>query len=452
VAQDNSFALRQAGARPTQVRWAIMGWLTLVQMLTYLDRLNLSIAGKFIQDEFWISDQTMGWILSAFLLGYALCQIPGGWAGDRFGPRKMLTAAILWWSAFTALTAIAPQLQQSLHVARWMGVVGSLMIVRFLVGVGEAASAPNANKIVSRWMGDSHRAIGTSFTLLGIGLSGAITPPLIAWLMQRDGWRSSFGICGALGILVAVAFYWFVTDRPEQHPRVNAAELALIHSGQSREAQESGASQEKRNAPWAEMLTSPSVWALLIGYFCQGYPIYIFHTWFFIYLVRVRGLTISQGGLWGATPYLAIVLLAPLGGRFSDYAVRRFGKRRGRQYGVWIGMVASAALLWFGSSASNRWTAIALLAASCGFNMFAAASFWAACIDLTQEFTASLSGLMNTFGNLGGWLSPILTAYIATHFGWHRALGFGAVITLISAICWFFVDTSQAIEVDPAPN
>jgi ACS family glucarate transporter-like MFS transporter len=445
VAQDSSFELPQT-ARPTQIRWAIMGWLTLVQMLTYLDRLNLSIAGKYIQDEFWFSTQTMGWVFSAFLLGYALFQIPGGWAGDRFGPRKMLTAAILWWSAFTALTAIAPQLQQSLHVARWLGVAGSLMIVRFLVGVGEAASAPNANKIVSSWMGASHRATGTSFTLLGIGLSGAMTPLLITLLMQRWGWRASFGICGAIGILVAVAFYWFVTDRPEQNPRVNAAELVVIRAGKPVETADSRLPLKKPRVPWPEMLASPSVWALLIGYFCQGYPIYIFHTWFFIYLVRVRGLSISQGGIWGATPYLAIVLLAPLGGRFSDFAARKFGKRRGRQYGVWIGMVASAALLWFGSSASNRWTAIALLAASCGFNMFGAASFWAACIDLTQDFTASLSGLMNTFGNLGGWLSPILTAFIATHFGWQKALGFAAVVTLVSAVCWIFVDSSAPIQ------
>jgi ACS family glucarate transporter-like MFS transporter len=446
VATENKFAIPQAGIRASNVRWAIMGWLTLVQMLTYLDRLNLSIAGKYIQDEFFFSTEKMGWIFSAFLLGYALCQIPGGWLGDRFGARNMLTAAILWWSAFTALTAIAPQLQQTLHVAQWLGVAGSLMVVRFLVGVGEAASAPNANKIVSRWMGATDRATGTSFTLLGIGLSGAMAPVLITWMMQRWGWRSSFGICGALGIVVAVAFYWFVTDRPEQNPRVNAAELAVIHEGESSEAGDSRGPIVKREAPWGKILSSPSVWALLIGYFCQGYPIYIFHTWFFIYLVRVRGLSISQGGLWGATPYLSIALLAPLGGRFSDYAARKFGKRRGRQYGVWIGMLASAALLWFGSSAGNRWTAIALLAASSGFNLFAAASFWAACIDLTQEFTASLSGLMNTFGNLGGWLSPILTAYIATRFGWQRALGFAAVITLVSAICWIFVDASVPIE------
>src|SRR5579863_2407190 len=190
---------------PTRIRWIIMSWLTLVLMLTYLDRLNLSIAGKFIQDEFSFSTQTMGWVFSAFILGYSIFQIPGGWAADRFGARNLLTTAIVWWSAFTALTALAP----NLILARWLGVAGSLMTVRFLVGVGEASSSPNANKIVGNWMGSAHRAMGSSFTLMGIGLSGAMTPSLIAWIMQRWGWRASFTICGAIGISFAIVFHIF---------------------------------------------------------------------------------------------------------------------------------------------------------------------------------------------------------------------------------------------------
>jgi MFS transporter, ACS family, glucarate transporter len=424
-----------------------MSWLTLVLMLTYLDRLNVSIAGKYIQDEFSFTTQTMGWVFSAFVLGYAIFQIPGGWAADRFGARNLLTTAIVWWSAFTALTALAPHL----IFIRWFGVAGSLIIVRFLVGVGESSSAPSANKIVANWMGAAHRATGTSFTLLGIGLSGALTPFLISWIMQRWGWRISFILCGFAGLIVALAFHLYVTDRPERNPRVNSAELALIRSTQTTQSNLSptGITTKPRPAPWAKMLSSPSVWALFIGYFCQGYPIYIFHTWFFIYLVRVRGLSISQGGIWGATPYLAIVILAPLGGKFSDAATRKLGKRKGRRLAVWIGMLASAGFLWFGSAANNKWIAIAMLAAGCGFNMFAAASFWAACIDMTQEFTASLSGLMNTFGNLGGWLSPILTAYIATHLSWNRALDFAALITIASAASWIFIDASQSFDSNP---
>src|SRR5579863_1694519 len=213
---------------PTRIRWIIMSWLTLVLMLTYLDRLNLSIAGKFIQDEFSFSTQTMGWVFSAFILGYSVFQIPGGWAADRFGARNLLTTAIVWWSAFTALTALAP----NLIFVRWVGVAGSLIIVRFMVGAGESSSAPAANKIVAYWMGSAHRATGSSFTLLGIGLSGAFTPFLISSIMQRWGWRMSFILCGLAGILVAFAFHLYVTDRPDQNARVNTAELALIRSTQ----------------------------------------------------------------------------------------------------------------------------------------------------------------------------------------------------------------------------
>jgi MFS transporter, ACS family, glucarate transporter len=425
-------------ARATWVRWRIMGCVALVVMLTYLDRLNISIAGKYIQDEFRLSAQTMGWVFSAFLLGYALFQIPGGWLGDRWGGRKTLTFCIVWWSVFTALTAFAPRLP----LAAWVGAVGSLVTVRFLVGVGEAASSPSANKVVSGWMGTGHRAIGSSFTILGIGLGGAITPPAIAWIMQRWGWRSSFVICAIVGIAFAIFWHWYVKDTPDEHSGVNAAELQTI-----RRTLAPGAAASKRaNPPWGKMLASVSVWGLILGYFCQGYPIYIYHTWFFIYLVRVRHLSITQGGLWDATPYIAIAVLAPLGGWFSDRASRKLGKKRGRQTAVWLGMFGSAALMWVGSGIQNSSLAIPLLALGGGLNMFAATTFWAACIDLTQEFTASLSGLMNTFGNLGGWLSPILTAYLATRFGWKAALDFAAVVTVGSGLFWFMVDASRSLD------
>ena len=417
-----------------------MGFVTVVTMLTYLDRLNLSIAGKPIQDEFSLSTQTMGWIFSAFLLGYALLQVPGGWAGDRFGPRKVMTGAILGWSLFTAATAIAPELP----FAKWFGVVGSFLVFRFLVGVGEAASSPNNNKIVSAWMGSTHRGLGASFTIIGIGIGGAMTPPLIAAVMQRWGWRSTFYAAGAVGIFIAMLWRWYVTDSPNQHPHVNAAELAIIR-GDSVTKPEAKA-KAKARPPWREMLKSRSIWGLVLGYMCQGFPIYFYHTWFFIYLVRVRHLSITHSSFWGTTPYLAIAALAPLGGLYSDAACRRFGKRLGRNFAVWTGMGLSAALLWLGSNTTNTGASILLLALGGGFNMFAAATFWATCIDLSERYTGSVSGLMNTFGNLGGWLSPIVTAYLATHYGWSRALLCAAVVTVASGALFSFVDASRSLD------
>lgn len=438
VLAEHGAKLGTTGIKASRVRTRIMALIVVSAILTYLDRLNFSFAGKSIQEEFHLDAQTMGWMLSAFLLGYALTQIPGGWLSDKFGPRRLLVFVIIWWSIFTAATALAP----NLPTARWFGVAWSFAIIRFLIGVGEAPSSPCYNKIVSYWVGSSHRGFGSSLTLLGIGIGGASTSVLIAWLIYRWGWRFSFYVCGFLGLCLAATWYFFTTDRPEEHSGVNAAELALIredmdtvHIGK----------RALTKVPWAMLLKSKSVWALISGYFCQGFPIYFYHTWFFIYLTKVRGYSVVKGSLWATTPYIAIALLSPLGGWFSDKCVARFGLRRGRQRAVWIGMVLSALFLWFGGQTPTPYLSILQLAAAAGLNMFAAVSFWAACIDIGGEHAGSLSGLMNTCGNLGGWLSPIITAYVATHYGWNQAIMTAAVVTLFSAVLWIFVNTEDKL-------
>jgi ACS family glucarate transporter-like MFS transporter len=423
--------------RPTAVRWQMMALVTVTTILTYLDRLNLSIAGHYIQNEFSLSLKTMGWILSSFLFGYSLSQIPGGYLADRFGPRKVLIAAISWWSVLTAATAIAPRLP----VAHWFGVAYSIAMIRFLIGIGEAPSSPSYTKVVANWMGQTRRGFGSSFNLLGIGLGGALTPVLITFIMQRWGWRTAFYSCGTLGILVALTWYFFATDRPEQHHRVNRAEIDLIGRGRSY----STGGTEKIPVPWGRILTNRSVIALVLGYFCQGFPIYFFHTWLFVYLIKVRGFSLTQGGFYGATPYIAIAVLSPLGGLFSDFAVRIFDKPWGQRLAVWIGMFSSAGLMWAGAHAPNKVTAILLLAVAAGCNMFASVTFWFACIDLGQQHSGSVAGLMNTFGNLAGAFSPIVTAYVAARFGWTSALSLAALVTAGSGLFWLGVDTTKKI-------
>jgi ACS family glucarate transporter-like MFS transporter len=438
-----------AGARnlrPTQMRWVMMGMLTVITALTYVDRLNLGIAGEYIQTEFHLSTHTMGWILGAFVLGYALFQVPGGWAGDRFGPRSILTFAIIWWSIFTALTALAPELP----LRAWLGVAGSFIVVRFLIGVGEAAAFPNSNKTISFWLGENARGVGNSIFLMGIGVGGTATPILIAWIMQTWGWRTSFYVCAVLGLLVAIVWHSIATSRPEEHPRVNAAELALIHPKTQKEP--AGSPRDGTapvRVPWKRLIWRRSTWCLMLSYFCEAYPNYIFFTWFFIYLIQARGFTVRQGGFWGAVPYLAVVILSPLGGWLSDRAIRKFGKRRGRQSAVWLGMTLSAVLLTTGAHTANNPAAVLLMAGALGFNMFATPSWWATCIDLSPNYSGSLSAMMNTCGNLGGAISPVLTAYIATHFGWARALDFAAVITVLGAVLWYFVHADENLEVMP---
>jgi MFS transporter, ACS family, glucarate transporter len=425
--------------QPTKVRWGIMACLVMVTTLMIMDRLNLGIAGNFIQDEFALSTQTMGWVFSAFLLGYSLFQVPAGWAGDRFGPKNVLSGAILLWSLFTALCGFAPDL----IIGRWIGAAGCFMVVRFLVGVGEAANAPNSNKIVSNWIAPSRRGFGSSFHTLGAGIGGAVTPSLIVWIIRHWGWRFSFFISGLLGLFVMLIWECCVTNTPNEHPRVNFEELKII---QSERVTKRKTETDDRETPWKMMLSNRSVWGILFGYMCQGFPIYFYNTWFFIYLVRVRHLSVNEGGIWGSAPFIAVALLAPLGGWFSDMAVVKFGKRSGRRLAVCTGMLGSALLVWIGNSTQNDISAALLLAIAGGLNMFAAVSYWATCIDLTVEFAGSLSGIMNTFGNLGGWLSPIVSAYLAAKYGWNLALKGVACVSVASAIFFLFVRADERLN------
>ncbi len=440
--------LSQSHASPTRVRWQIVGLLGVIAALTYLDRLNLSIAGEYIQTEYAFSTQTMGWILSSFMLGYAIFQVPVGWLGDRFGPRNLLMMALLWWSLFTAATAIAPRLP----LASWFGVAWAFAIIRFLVGVGESATFPNSNKVVALWLSKEHRAVGNSLPFAGIGVGGALTPLLIAWIMRHWGWRSSFYVCALLGIVVAAVWRLSATNRPEEHHRVNAAELELIRGKEhSADLLPATTTQRRPSPPWRKMFRSISVWGILFSAVCMAYPVYIFFTWFFIYLIRVRGLSLEQAAVWGCAPFLAISILAPLGGWISDRAAEKLGARRGRRLGMWVGMGCSAPLLWAGSNATNNILAILLLAGAAGFNYFACSSLWATCIDLAPNYSGSLSGLMNMFGQFGGWLSPILTAFLATRFGWTRALDIAALVTLGSAGFFMLVDAGKSVEETGAP-
>jgi ACS family glucarate transporter-like MFS transporter len=424
---------------PTRVRWHILAILTLIMVATALGRLNLGIAGKYMQEEFQFTTQTMGWILGAFAFGYALFQVPCGWAGDRFGPRNTLTLAILWWATCTMLMSLVPYLRGS----SWLNLAWAFALVRFLTGAGEAASYPNANKIVAFWTAKAERGIGSSLLLGGVGAGGVLAPVLFAGAMLRWGWRSSFIMSGVLAAAVAAIWFLYATDRPEEHPRVNSAELELVRAALRGHGTHSFRLQ---GTPWLRIFSNRSVWGLILSYFFHGYTPYIFFTWFFIYLTRVRGLTMVQGGLWGSTPFLAMTLMAPLGGWLSDYAVARFGRRRGRQSTVWVGMTCSALFLWAGSHALNNTSAILLLATAAGFSNFAAPSWWATCIDLAPNHSGSLSGLMNMCANIAGGIAPILTARLATTVGWTQALDFAALVSFTAGIIWVFVDADDSVE------
>jgi MFS transporter, ACS family, glucarate transporter len=435
-----------ADLHATNVRWRMMALITVVNMLPSFGKISMGITAKYMEEEFSISTTSMGWILGAFAIGYALFQVPGGWAGDRYGPRKVLTLAILAYSLCLAAMAIVPQLPLS-HL---VGLVASFAIVRFLIGAGEAFTPPNSARAVASWMSTTQRGLGISFTTIGVGAGGAVTPFAMAWTAQHWGWRAAFILGGLLGVVVALIWGIYATNRPEEHSHVNTAELALLRRSEGVSGHRPTANLASGRPPWGKFFSSSSIWALLLSYICRAYTMFFFDTWFFIYLVKIRGLTILRGGLWASTPYLAVLLLSPLGGAVSDFAVRKLGRRRGRQTAVWIGMACSAILVWIGCHLSNNTAAILLVASAAGFNMFSNVTWWATCIDLTPNYAASLTGVMNMCGGLGGFVAPIATAYIATRFGWIWALNSIAILSIISGLLWFLVRADQKLEQKPA--
>lgn len=433
---------------PTRVRWRIVVVLAIVAGVTYIDRLNLGIVAKFILEEYHFSTQSMGWILGAFSLGYAIFHIPGGWLADRYGPGRVLAGAILWFSIFTALTAIAP----SLPIINLLGAAWAFAIVRFTMGLGEAAALPVGNKMMAYWLGEKELAFGTSIFLAGVGAGGIVAPFFISWLIKTWGWRASFFVSGIVGMGLAILCYTYVTSRPEEHPKVNAAELDLIRGQRNDRIGEDASTARVAAVPWKKILATRSIWGLMVSHFCLVYPVYIFFTWFFIYVMKARGLTITKASFWTSAPFVANVIMVPLWGWLSDRAVEKLGKRMGRRSSAWLAIACSAALLWSGSQTANNTLALLQLAIAAGFNFAASAVLWTTCNDISAKFSGSISGTMSTFGSLGGWISPVLTGYVAAKLGWTYALNLAAAITVLSGLAWFFIDADRPILPNESPT
>jgi ACS family glucarate transporter-like MFS transporter len=408
---------------------------------------NISVTARQMMPALGLTDLQMGWIFSTFVFGYALFQVPGGWMGDRWGPRRVLTFAVIWWSIFTALTAIAP----TLPLVNLIGIMGSLMVVRFLIGIGEAAALPNFNRAVANWHPPQERGLGIGITIGGIGIGSALTPPVTAWIMVNYGWQTAFFAAGLLGIAIALLWYWYATDFPRQHPHVNAAEAAIIEGEipsppNGGEGKGEGATHQSGAVPWKAILTTPTVWWLILSYTCLGYVAYIYMSWFYLYLVNVRGFAILQGAFFASAPFIAMTIFCPLGGWVTDRLVEKYGINWGRASVGGTGMILAALCIIIGANVESPYAAIGFLSLGAGWLYFTVGPFWSSTTDLSKPYAGTLSGLMNTGANLGGTLSPTLTPWLADSFGWPVALGLAAAIALIGGLCWLMVRPELGLQ------
>jgi MFS transporter, ACS family, glucarate transporter len=422
---------------PTRIRWRIAGLLCAISIVTYIDRVNISVTARQMMPALGLTDVQMGQVFSAFVFGYALCQIPGGWLGDRWGAKRVLTVAIIWWSICTALTAVAAVLP----LAYVIGPLGSLILVRFLVGIGEAAALPNFNRTIANWLGPNERGLGIGIAIGGIGVGSAMTPPVTAWIMVNFGWQTAFYAAALLGVLIAVAWFLYATDQPRDHPHVNAAEVSLIETLPA-----SKESDAARSPTWTMIARTPTVWWLVLSYTCLGYVAYVYMSWFYLYLVNVRGFGVLRGALFASGPFLAMAVFCPVGGWVTDRLATRWGFNRGRAVVGGTGMVLAAISIVLGAFTESPYAAIALLSCGAGWLYFPIGAYWSSTVDLSKRHAGALSGLMNTGANLGGVLSPTLTPWLAEQIGWSGALGVAAGVALVGGLMWSQIKPGDGIR------
>lgn len=410
------------GISAKQPRWGILGLLFAISAVTYMDRVNISVTARQMMPAYGLTDQDMGYIFSAFVFGYALCQIPGGWLGDRWGARVVLAGALLWWSLFTALTAVAA----TLPLAAAIGIVGALVVVRFLLGVGEAVALPNFNRAVADWIPPAQRGLGIGIAIGGIGVGAAITPPLASWVMVNYHWQTVFYLSALVGIVVALL--WVLCSRGGQS--AGGGPAAAIRTA----------------IPWRRFAGSSSLRWLVASYACLGYVAYIYMSWFYLYLVNVRGIDLLRGGWLAAAPFVAILVFCPLGGWTTDRLVSSIGLTRARMTVGMIGMLLAGGLIALGAWVDSQTVAIACLSLGAGWLYFTVGAYWSVTTDLSKPHAGTLSGVMNMGANAGGVISPTLTPWLADHWGWTASLVVAAFIALCGGVMWLKIDAGQKLE------
>jgi MFS family permease len=413
---------------PTRIRHLVL-WLTVTAyLITYIDRQVISAAAPWIREELGLGLGTMGLVLGAFQWGYSLFQIPGGWLGDKIGPRRALTLVVTWWSAFTSATALA-----------WG--LGSLVVIRFLFGMGEGGAFPIATRSLSRWMLPRERGWAQGVTHAGSRFGAVITPPIVVWLILHFGWRAPFFTFGVLGLGWAALWFFWYRDTPAEHSWVNQAERDLIEKSL-------GTRPGKTTyVPWRVILTSPTVWTLAAMYACYGWGISIYLTWFPTYLRDGRGLDLKTMGWYASIPLTSAVLGNLAGGWLSDRIGHRTGNLKMARRSVAItGFLLAAVSIVPATLSSDIETSILLTCLGVlGLEMTVGVS-WAVPLDIGRDYAGSVAAVMNTCGNIGGAISTTVLGYIVSAAGWQRPFLVAAALCVVAAVLFTRIDPSRPLD------
>jgi ACS family glucarate transporter-like MFS transporter len=407
-------------------------------VISYFDRIIISVAGPEIIKEFRLSETQMGSVYSAFILSYALLMVPGGHISDRFGPHRVLTVAMLGSAFFTSLTALSghPDL------GKYLGVVPSFLAIRLALGATSAPLYPACAKMNANWFSTEKRGQVWGLIGAGSGLGGAVSPLLFSWTVAHFGWRESFVLAGLATLAPALVWQRFVRDYPPEQNTLTAAQAHTV----PREVGISLPGKGLTSTPWRELLTDRNIILLTLGYLTMGYFEYIFFFWIYYYFDEVRHLGRNQSAIYTTILFLTYMTMEPIGGWVSDHLVELFGRKAGRRLVPIVALSISAFLLCLGISLSRTTATVALMALALGFESASDSPFWASTIDVSEKHAGAACGILNTGSNVGSFVAPVFTPYIASHVGWSWALYSGSLILAVGALCWLFVDPTSVIR------
>lgn len=410
-------------------------------IVTYIDRVCISIAAPAISETFQLTPKQMGWVFLIFSWSYAAFEIPGGFLGDRIGPRKVLTRIVVWWSFFTAATG-------------WAWNYVSLLVTRFMFGAGEAGCFPNLTKVFTIWLPAKERTRAQAITWLSARWGGAFTPPLVAavmaWLSPDDvpahGWRQAFQVFGAVGVVWAVIFWWWFRDDPFQNKSMNEAEKELIRSDGAVSV------SSHVHVPWSKLVASKQVWMLCWQYFCLSYGWYFYVTWLPTYLKEARGLTFTNTALLSVLPLFAGGIGNPVS-MWLGYGLRRVTTLAvSRRIISCLGFAGASGFLVLSTRFDDPTWAVGAIALASFCNDLVMPHAWASAMDIGGKYAGTLSGAMNFWGNVGGGLGPLMIGYILswTNNNWNLTFYVSAAIYLAGTIFWLLLDPVTPLDEQPA--
>ncbi|HUQ90258.1 MAG TPA: MFS transporter [Bryobacteraceae bacterium] len=399
--------------------------LFLLSIITYIDRVCISVAGPRMQQDLSITPERWGWVVGAFTLSYALFEIPSGAMADKLGARSVLTRIVLWWSIFTSLTGAVSNF-------------GLLLLARFCFGAGEAGAYPGSASAVSRWFPAPERARATGAFWMASRLGGAVSPLLVVPIQQAYGWRMSFFVFGILGVIWCGVWYWWYRDHPTLKEGITRRELDEIGCGSPK---------PHHSLPWGEAMRHPNFWRLLAMYHTYCWGSYFYLSWLHTYLQKGRGFTENEMKIFSTLPFLVGACGNLFGGFLSDHLIKRYGLKFGRRAVGATGLALSGCFMFATSQTSSKELAVLFLALGYGAMDCMLPVAWAVCLDIGGKYAGAVSGSMNMAGQLGSFLTSIVFGYVvaATNNNYNAPLLHMSAMLLISAFLFTRIDPTKPL-------